>query len=180
MRELLVRLQNPSRGMITIFGVIGVFLVIYAGIAYLRFQEQKDSEAVVDEIELLLPLLQRQPEDLTSLEQESKATREIIPDDLRDTDIYRFVRGVAARSSVEIRKNSVNAPTSIQVGSTSYTLIKSQLSAAGTYDDLRAFVLDMETQTELPTLVVEKAQIDRTDPDSSLSLDYLIYVLPTG
>lgn len=180
MRELLVRLQKPSRGMTIIFGVIGVFLVLYAGIAYLRFQEQKDSEAVVDEIELLLPLLQRQPEDLTSLENESKATREIIPDDLQDTDIYRFVRGVAARSNVEIRKNSIGTPGNIQVGSTSYTLIKSQLSAAGTFEDLRAFVLDMETQTEVPTLVIEKAQIDRTDPDSSLSLDYLIYVLPTG
>jgi len=32
----------------------------------------------------------------------------------------------------------------------------------------------------VPTLVREDAQIDRTDPDSSLSLDYLIYVLPTG
>jgi len=180
MMEFRNRLGKPSRGTLTILGIVGVFLVIYAGIATLRYQEQQDADAVLEQIEQLLPLLRRQPQDLSSLEQESKATRELIPVELQETDVYRTMRRIAARSDVEIVKNSVSNPGTVKIGSTTYTLLNFQLAAKGTYEDLRAFVQDMETQTEMATLVLENIRVERGEPLSQISVDYAIYVNPTG
>ena len=180
MMELRNRLRRPSRGTLTLLGIVGVFLVIYAGVATLRYQEQQDADAVLLQIEQLLPLLQRQPENLSSLEQESKATRELLSVELQDTDVYRAVRSIAARSDVEVVRNSISSPSTVQVGSTTYASMNFQLSATGTYDDLRAFVQDMETQTELATLILQKTQIERGEPLSQLTVSYVIYVNPTG
>lgn len=179
MMEFRNRLSRPSRGTLTLLGIVGVFLVIYAGIAMLRYQEQQDAEVVLEQIEQLT-LLQRQPQNLSLLEQESKATRDLIPVKLQETDVYRTMRRIAARSDVVILKNSVSSPGTVKIGSTTYTLLNFQLAARGTYEDLRAFVQDMETQTEMATLVLENIGVERGEPLSQISVDYAIYVNPTG
>lgn len=180
MMELRNRLSRPSRGTLTLLGIVGVFLVIYAGIVILRYQEQQDADIVLEQIEQQQLLVRRQPGDLSSLEQESKATRELIPVEFQETDVYRTMRRIAARSGVEIVKNSVSNPGTVKIGSTTYTLLNFQLNARGTYEDLRAFVQDMETQTEVATLILENIGVERGEPLSQISVNYAIYVNPTG
>ncbi len=88
----------------------------------------------------------------------------------------------------QIRKNRrdmIQTATGVRpttLGGTAYNEMGFKMEAQGLYEDIRAFIDDLETQVEVATLVVGKTNVQGGPGrrDTQLSMEYSIFVRRGG
>lgn len=184
LRRLLLNLQATARRiqrrqLLAAVGVAGVFIILYAALLLLAGQERDRQAALRSEIAQQELLLTRPRQDLTELETRAKVAQASIPQALQDTEVFRAVRGIAGRNGVTITTHSSGGLLgSAKIGQTLYQLLPFRLSAAGPFDAIRSFIVDLTGQPEVPTLVLRQMTVSREKDLARLTLDYVVYIQP--
>ena len=166
--------------------LVGIFLIICAGLGIVYMQHQREQDDLNSQIEITSAALQGQPQDINALEDErDQKTSELedlvasFPGDAVDTEIMAAVLQIAVDNSINITQWEVGPATKRNIGTNSYLAYPFSITAEGELDNLLNVVETLESKPEvLMTLVFESATIKLPDEETpaSASLDFAIYV----
>ena len=156
------------------------FVLLYSILNLGYVQQIRAQDELKAQINQMQSVLLKPREDLSELEAKSRALQATIPINLYETDVYPVIRHAAARNNLLLTNQSRLPPAFDQIGKTRYKLMKFNLTATGSYNHIQAFVDDLATHEDLPTLVLRSATVERgTESKSRVHLGYDIYVRVT-
>lgn len=170
MKELTARLRSLA------FPVaMGLFLILIIAIGSVYLQQGARQREVRQEIaQMSLTALQAQ-RSAEELEAKFQRVQSDIPSaDLKETDVYQVVLGIATRTGVEA-DISFQSETVRQVLKTRYRVLMFEVKAQGDNKAVRDFIETLDQgQLLLKTLVVEDLNISGGEK-ASASIDFVVY-----
>ncbi|MFC1994119.1 hypothetical protein ACFLVI_02530 [Chloroflexota bacterium] len=186
MNELLIRLRR-----IWIPVVIGLFILIYATIGIRYFQQGSEQSKLREEIVRVSRIASQAAQSAQEVEDQVQIIRSIIPSaDLKETDVYQIILGVAEQTGVQVVIN-FKSEGQKKVLNTLYKTLSFSVKVSGSYGEVREFIelLDQEP-IELETLVLNKEQIKRATlvldtinmgigAQSAATFDFMVYAYIT-
>ena len=165
--------------------IIGVFLIICAGLGIVYLQHEREQDDLSAQLAITSAALQNPPQDIdaleTELDQKTSELEELIqsfPSELVDTELIAAVLQTAIDTSdnITITEWEVGSPTRRNVGANAYLTFPFSIKAWGSLDELLNFIEQLESQTEvLTTLVFESAKFRSQGDESSVDLSFYIY-----
>jgi hypothetical protein len=164
--------------------VAGFFLIVYAAIGLLYYQERQSQASLVTRAQTLdrLLLLASRQAPVAGLQAQAEAATAAIPASLLPDQmtavIFPVMRRLTAGAGVAIQAQKSSLPRSTRVGSRDYQAYPFNVTLQGNYVTLLNFVGNLESQQDLPTLIVRKASIAASGDASSASIDYEILAQP--
>ena len=171
---------NPQLVAYVTVGAILVMLLLALGLLILQEGNQQDELEI--QLEQVRRIASTPRQDLAELQREADRSLALLPTRLVDTEVYPFIRSVAGRHNVGVLVQTASGVRATTLGGTAYDQMTFKLEAAGLYEDIRAFIDDLETQVEVATLVVGKANVQGGPGrrDTQLSMEYSIFVRRGG
>ncbi len=167
---------NPE---LIIFATVGaIVVVLFLALGMLILQERTQQDALETQLEQVRRIASTPRQDLTELQREADRSLALLPTRLVDTEVYPFIRTVADRYNVWVLVQTATGVRATTLSGTAYDQMTFKLEAAGLYEDIRAFIDDLETQVEVSTLVVGKTNVQGGPGrrDTQLSMDYSIFL----
>ena len=168
--------------------LIGLFLIIYAGMGVIYFQqqqEQSDLEVLIDQRQATVS----QPVELSEEEKAKyEAAQQAIPttlvneDDIRKfrEDLIEQIQDISEepQSDVDITSFTYNDGLKAEkVGESNYQVMLFQINIKGDHDNVMAFISILDSMTELKTFVLQGLNITIGTEQTEAKLDFGIYTL---
>jgi hypothetical protein len=161
--------------------VAGLLLILYVALAAVYWQQRSQQGPILDQLTQLSRVVNRPREGLEGLKVQVIEARALIPQDLKETDVYPAIRALAAENGVVVKSQTVGKETQDKTGDTVYRVIPFSIQVGGegvTYQQVVDFIANLETQHRLPTLVIDSAAISQSEGTASASIDFRVYVQP--
>lgn len=186
LKNLLGRLRFLANALL----IVGIFLIICAGLGVVYLEQQREQDSLNSQIASTSVALQSPPYNITTLEEQRDQERadleELIDsfsDELIGSNIAAVILQIAETNNVTITTPvTLNSATETKIGNHTYLVLRFNTTAQGSSDNLQNFIRSLESQSEeLKTLVFESATIEPlapTDDKYSASLGFCLYAHP--
>ena len=166
--------------------LIGIFLIIFAAMGVIYFQEQREQNTIQSEIDTLNLQLSHKVEISEKLASDYQAALDAIPIQPVDEDAIRNFKKdviVAVRNIAELPESDVDiiSITSTQtfqpksIGNSSYQVLYFLANINGDYDKVMAFISSLNSTSTLKTLVLEELNITTSAGVITANLEFGIY-----
>ena len=177
--------------------LIGFFLIVYIAFGFIYWQQgakQKDLEEKSAKISLIvakpLPSQVKLQEEYDTINSYLTMTDIEVSDSIDARAIYVIV-GIAEKSGVAIDPFSQAARRDEKVGGGTYQVLSFRnISVHGDYDNIMAFISDLDSGTTRETMVLKKVTINQieiesegdgeTRTETAATLDVDLYTKPGG
>lgn len=176
------------RRRLTILFSAGVFLLLYAFLGALSWQQQAEQKKLGDQIKVAQRVLASQTaQDYEELEAEYETVRQSIPTaTLTPGDVISAVIGIAQASgfNTELTKNGDSDSTSIKyktglatetVGKTKYGVLSFSVEVTGEYEKVLDFVGKLGSVQALQTLAINRVDVTLEEDRVTAAIDFVVY-----
>lgn len=157
----------------------GVLLIMYGALAVVYWQQGSQQVSIRAQLAPLSRVVAQPREGLEGLKAQVAEARALIPQDLRETDVYPIIRALAAENGVAVRSQTAGKETQGKIGDTVYRVMPFTLQVGGegvTYQQVVDFIANLETQRRLPTLLIGNVAISQSEGTATASIGFRIYL----
>ncbi len=159
----------------------GLLLILYGALAAVYWQQRGQQGSIVGQLATLSRVVDQPREGMEGLKAQVAEARELIPQDLMETDVYPAIRALAAENGVVVRSQSASKETQDKIGDTLYRVLPFNLQVGGedaTYRQVADFIANLETQQRLPTLLIGKVSISQSEGATTAAIEFRLYLQP--
>jgi len=182
MESLIARLRRTG---FVIF--VGIILIIFIGLGIIYVQQGQQQKNYRQQIAQLEAVLSRPlPSDENLRIKYDEVKQALVP--MTDSDAIAILVSIAEKSGIDISKDrgkfTVPSVTTskAQVGGGNYQILSfTGMHVQGNYDNVMAYIADLDSGKTLETMVLKNVEITRTETETSATLQVDIYTTkPAG
>ncbi|MFQ5861020.1 MAG: hypothetical protein ACE5IG_05675 [Dehalococcoidia bacterium] len=153
----------------------GLFLVVFGAMGAVYFQQTQERNSLQVQVNQLAALASRPQPDLRGLEEEARRIDETLTRPLEVFDVAKLINQIAEQTGVEVPNPPTLAKlTTRSIGQTRYQVLPFNVSVRGPTAELRQFLAMLETQEEMETLMLDKATLNLSQAESTVSVEFSI------
>lgn len=159
----------------------GLVLMVSGALGAIYWQQQGQRSQMEGQLAQLSRVLNEPREGVAEVKARVDRARGLIPQDLKETEVYPIIRALAQENGVVVKTQSAGKETTSKVGDRTYRIFPFSVQVGGekvTYQQVVNFITNLETQQRLPTLFIDKVTLTQSEGTASATIDLRVYALP--
>ena len=166
--------------------LIGIFVLIIAGMGIVYFQQRRVQGSLQPQINQIRETVLNTVHITDELRTEYAEALDAIPTELETDDVIEIVLGIAEANGFDVSVDSSDidaiipedSPRKEKIRGTEYQVFVFEMTISGEYTKLMGFVQDMDSTTELMTMVIQTLKLQKMDQtEVTAILTFGVYTL---